>query len=400
MISKSADLLLKQNFFKNNDNDDVRWTAKLGESFLFAEYFQAAALIFIAEMGDKTQILSMAFATKFKIRQILIGVAIGAALNHGLAIAFGTLLSRYIPMDLLQLTAGMLFVFFAFWSLQAEESEEEEVKAAYGPVLTVSLAFFLGELGDKTQLTALTLSAGAQWPLVILAGTVTGMVLTSLIGILVGIKLGDKIKEIYLKLGAFAVFMFFGLQKIYVSPLLSSWSWGIWMPFIFSIIIVSYFKITGFKRKLAAIEKTQFQRRLEALRIFAGTLRNEVQMLCKGEAACSTCIGDACLVGYMKMILEQAEHHIEINEKSLKDIEKLLDRSYDRQKARGILNMLNRFYAEHPEDFGNTTRDIFSSVRGSLERIVFGAPLGEFDQYRDYKAAIEAKDSSFGLKKL
>lgn len=372
----------------------------VGGIFLFAEYFQAAALIFIAEMGDKTQILSMAFATKFKIRQILIGVALGAALNHGLAIAFGTLLSRYLPMDWLQLIAGLLFVFFAFWSLQAEESEEEEVKAAYGPILTVSLAFFLGELGDKTQLTALTLSAGAQWPLVILAGTVTGMVLTSLIGILVGIKLGDKIKELYLKMGAFAVFMFFGLQKLFVSPLTSTWTWSFWMPLILGIAILSYFRITVFQRKLATIEKTQFQRRAEALKIFAGTLRNEVELLCKGEAACSTCIGDACLVGYMKMILEQAEQHVEINKTSLRDIEKLLDRSYDRQKARGILNMLNRFYADHPDEFGSSTKDIFSSVRGSLERIVFGVPLGEFDQYQDYKKAIEARDSSFGLKKL
>ncbi|MDK9711688.1 TMEM165/GDT1 family protein [Acidaminobacter sp.] len=367
---------------------------------MFAEYFQAAALIFIAEMGDKTQILSMAFATKFKIRQILMGVALGAALNHGLAIAFGTLLSRYLPMDWLQLIAGLLFVFFAFWSLQAEESEEEEVKAAYGPILTVSLAFFLGELGDKTQLTALTLSAGAQWPLVILAGTVTGMVLTSLIGILVGIKLGDKIKELYLKMGAFAVFMFFGLQKLFVSPLTSTWTWSFWMPLILGIAILSYFRITMFQRKLATIEKTQFQRRAEALKIFAGTLRSEVELLCKGEAACSTCVGDACLVGYMKMILEQAEQHVEINKTSLRDIEKLLDRSYDRQKARGILNMLNRFYADHPDDFGSSTKDIFSSVRGSLERIVFGVPLGEFDQYQDYKKAIEARDSSFGLKKM
>ena len=193
---------------------------------MFAEYFQALTLIFIAEMGDKTQILSMAFATKFKIRQILIGVALGAALNHGLAIAFGTLLSRYVPLELLQLLAGGLFIFFAFWSLQAQEAEEEDVKSAYGPVLTVALAFFLGELGDKTQLTALTLSAGARSPLLILAGTVSGMVLTSLIGILVGIKLGDKIKELHLKIGAFSVFMFFGLQKIFTSPLTGSWCGG------------------------------------------------------------------------------------------------------------------------------------------------------------------------------
>ncbi|SCZ81679.1 TMEM165/GDT1 family protein [Acidaminobacter hydrogenoformans] len=367
---------------------------------MFAEYFQALALIFIAEMGDKTQILSMAFATKFKIRQILIGVALGAALNHGLAIAFGTLLSRYVPLELLQLVAGVLFLFFAFWSLQAQEAEEEDVKSAYGPVLTVALAFFLGELGDKTQLTALTLSAGAKSPVMVLAGTVSGMVLTSLIGILVGIKLGDKIKELHLKLGAFSVFMFFGLQKIFTSPLTGSWSWLVWIPLLAALAVLSYFRITGFRRALSMIEKTQFQARLEDLRAFAGTLRNEVEMLCKGEVSCSTCIGEACLVGYMKKILDQAAHHVEIDKSGLRNVEQLLDRSYDKQKARGILNMINRFYAEYPESFGGHGHDAFESVRLSIERIVFGAPLGEFDKYQDYKHAIEAKDSSFGLKKL
>lgn len=367
---------------------------------MFAEYFQALTLIFIAEMGDKTQILSMAFATKFKIRQILIGVALGAALNHGLAIAFGTLLSRYVPLELLQLLAGGLFVFFAFWSLQAQEAEEEDVKSAYGPVLTVALAFFLGELGDKTQLTALTLSAGARSPLLILAGTVSGMVLTSLIGILVGIKLGDKIKELHLKIGAFSVFMFFGLQKIFTSPLTGAWPWLVWVLMMAALTALSYFRITGFRRALSLIEKTQFQARLEDLRIFAGTLRNEVEILCKGEVSCNTCIGEACLVGYMKKLLDQAAQHVEIDKASLRDVEALLDRTYDKHKARGILNMINRFYAQHPETFGGHGHDAFESVRQSLERIVFGASLGEFDGYQAYKRAIEAKDSSFGLKKL
>lgn len=367
---------------------------------MISEYLQALTLIFIAEMGDKTQILSMAFATKFKIRQILVGVALGAALNHGLAIGFGSLLSRYVPMELLQFVAGMLFLFFALWSLQAQEAEDEEVKGAYGPVLTVALAFFLGELGDKTQLTALTLSAGANHPLLVLAGTVSGMVLTSLIGIFIGIKLGSKIKELYLKLGAFAVFVFFGLQKVLSSPLTRGWGIEIWVLFMVFLTVMSFFRIRHFKGRLESLQQTQFQKQLEALGIFAGTLRGELEELCKGEAICLNCIGDACLVGYMKLVLDRVKRREEIDLAHLKDIEKLLDRSFDRQKAKGVLTMLVNFYSEQPETFGKMPQDIFASVRGGLERILFGEALKPMDSFEDYKKSIEAMDSSFGLKKL
>jgi putative Ca2+/H+ antiporter (TMEM165/GDT1 family) len=369
-------------------------------SSLVSEYLQALALIFIAEMGDKTQILSMVFATKFKIRQILIGVALGAAMNHGLAIAFGSLLSRYLPIDLLQLIAGFLFVFFAIWSLSAEEDDSEEVKSSYGPIVTVSLAFFLGELGDKTQLTALTLSVGSTYPLLVLAGTVSGMVLTSFLGILAGIKLGHRIKEVYLKTGAYAIFMFFGLQKIITSSLTVSWTILYWTPFLLLLSGVSYFRIRQFRYKLKTIERTAFQKRAEALRIFAGTLRTELDLLCKGQDYCRNCVGDACLVGYMKVILEHAKNNEAYNLTQLKEIEKLVDKSFDPDKAKGIMRMLNDFYASHPESFGNCDADVFANVREALERIVFGAALGHFDNFQTYKKTLELWDGSFGLKKL
>ena len=130
-----------------------------------SDYLQAFALIFIAEMGDKTQIMAMAFATQYKIKQILIGVAIGAFLNHGLAIVLGSMLTKFIPIEALQLVAGVLFIAFGLLSLSIAEEEEDDVSGKrYGAIFTVALAFFLGELGDKTQLTALTLSTQASLP--------------------------------------------------------------------------------------------------------------------------------------------------------------------------------------------------------------------------------------------
>lgn len=342
----------------------------------------------------------MAFATKYKIHQILAGVALGAALNHGLAIAFGTLLNRYLPLDMLQLVAGLLFVFFALWSLKAEAEEDEEIKSAYGPLITVAIAFFLGELGDKTQLTALTLSAGSAHPWFVLAGTVSGMVLTSFIGIMVGIKLGNKIKELYLKLGAYAIFMFFGLQKIIVSPYTAEFSMMVWIAILGLMAGISYFRIQSFQAKLRSMETTAFIRRAELLRIFSSTLRDELDTLCKGLDECNHCMGEACLVGYMKAVLDHAKRGEFFDKTRLMDIEKLIDKSFDRQKAQVILALLMSYYESVEAMFNNTETDVFGGVRKALERIIFGAPLGDFETFMDYQAVLKQKDSRFGLKKL
>ena len=182
------------------------------------DFIQAFLLIFIAEMGDKTQIMAMAFATQFKIKQILIGVWIGSFLNHGLAILLGSMLTQFIPLEALQLIAGVLFIAFGLLSLSiAEKDEAAENAKRYGAIFTVALAFFLGELGDKTQLTALTLSTQSTQPFFTLMGTVFGMVVVSSIGIFVGAKLGDKIPEPVIRIAAFLIFMSFGLGKIVTS---------------------------------------------------------------------------------------------------------------------------------------------------------------------------------------
>jgi putative Ca2+/H+ antiporter (TMEM165/GDT1 family) len=184
-----------------------------------AEFTKALFLVVVAEMGDKTQILAMAFATKFPVKKVLAGIFIGCLLNHGLAVIFGRCISEFIPINIVQIIAGLAFIGFALWSLKSEEEEDEcdEGKSKFGAVFTVSIAFFIGELGDKTQLTAITLATDAKNPIVILAGTVLGMVVTGSMGIFVGKKLGDKIPEFAIKIVATSIFMFFGLTKLYKS---------------------------------------------------------------------------------------------------------------------------------------------------------------------------------------
>ncbi|QNO15500.1 TMEM165/GDT1 family protein [Alkalicella caledoniensis] len=181
------------------------------------EIIQAFLLILIAEMGDKTQILAMAFATKFSLGKVLLGVLIGSGLNHGLAAILGTYLTNIVPIETIRIIAAFAFIGFGLWSLKIDEDDEEGEEASsakYGPVATVALAFFMGEMGDKTQLTVITLASQANLPLFTVFGSVAGMVVVSSIGVFVGSRLGRKIPEIPLKIAAAAIFILFGLMGL------------------------------------------------------------------------------------------------------------------------------------------------------------------------------------------
>ncbi|SHH22002.1 Putative Ca2+/H+ antiporter, TMEM165/GDT1 family [Caloranaerobacter azorensis DSM 13643] len=217
---------------------------------MIREFIRALFLIFMAEMGDKTQILAMSFATQFSIESVLLGVFIGSFLNHGLAVILGTYLSSIIPVNFIQILAGFLFIGFALWTLYDQDEEGEgSKKSRFGPVLTVALAFFIGELGDKTQLTAITLSIDAKYPFFILLGTVTGMVLTSILGIYVGSKLSNKISGFTLKILSAAIFMFFGVSKLYSTLPKSFLTSSNVLIFILLIIVIIYMILKKSLRK-------------------------------------------------------------------------------------------------------------------------------------------------------
>jgi len=186
-------------------------------SKLIQEFLTSCFLVVAAEMGDKSQILAMTFATKYSVYHVLLGIIIGITLNHGLAVAFGTSLSKLISLDIVRLAAGIAFIVFALWSLIQSDEDEPEAEEAhrFGPIVTVAMAFFIGELGDKTQLTAITLASSSEHPLIVLLGTVSGMVLTSAIGIFVGSRMGQRIPEFAMKIVSSFVFLGFGLISLY-----------------------------------------------------------------------------------------------------------------------------------------------------------------------------------------
>lgn len=180
-------------------------------------FVRAFLLIFVAEMGDKSQLLALAFATKYPLRTVLAGVSLGIALNHGVAILIAVFISQHVPLEALQIVSAFVFLAFGLKSLwlDFEEEEEEEKFKEFGPVLTVAATFFLGEFGDKTQITAMTLAANSPKPFFIFLSTVSAMILVSLLGIFVGKVLGKKIPEVTMQLIAAGLFLFFGVSSVY-----------------------------------------------------------------------------------------------------------------------------------------------------------------------------------------
>lgn len=183
------------------------------------EFIEAFVMVFIGEMGDKSQFLALAFATTYPMKTVLGGVSLGIGLNHGLAILAAVFIAGvFKDLAFLQIVAGILFLFFGLSALKMDydDEEEEAVKASsMGPLFTVASAFFVGELGDKTQLMAMTLAMNSPRPAVIFLATVSSMILVSLFGILVGKYLGKKIPQITLSYFAAFLFLLFGTLKLY-----------------------------------------------------------------------------------------------------------------------------------------------------------------------------------------
>ncbi|MDR1021524.1 MAG: TMEM165/GDT1 family protein [Synergistaceae bacterium] len=189
------------------------------DPLITALLFSVGAVV-LAEMGDKTQLLAMAFATKYKAGKVMIGVFIATILNHALAVAAGNFVTRFDSVQVgIQALASLSFIFFGLWTIRGDKLEGEENKITkYGAVVTVAIAFFIAEMGDKTQLATIALAAKfPAAPLGILAGTTTGMLIADGIGIIIGIILRKKIPERTVKTvsaGAFVIFGFIGTYQV------------------------------------------------------------------------------------------------------------------------------------------------------------------------------------------
>lgn len=185
---------------------------------MFLTYLGAVAMVVLAEMGDKTQLLAMAFATRFSARSVLWGVLVATLLNHALAVSLGAYLGTSFNMELVKSIAAFSFILFGLWTIRGDElANEHRRKLTFSPFITVAIAFFLAEMGDKTQLATVILAAKYGSPLIILLGTTTGMIIADVIGIYAGVIAGKKIPEKIVKWFSAMIFVAFGYIGLYNS---------------------------------------------------------------------------------------------------------------------------------------------------------------------------------------
>ena len=174
-------------------------------------------IIFIAELGDKSQLMAMTFATRYRALTILLAITVATALVHLLSVMVGAAVGAALPTNAISVVAGIAFVGFAAWTLRGDTLDDDDVRRAgrrnRSVFLTVGLAFFLAELGDKTMLATVTLAADnglvGTW-----LGSTLGMVAADGLAILVGQQLGARLPEKTVRIGAAIIFLIFGLVLI------------------------------------------------------------------------------------------------------------------------------------------------------------------------------------------
>jgi len=170
----------------------------------------------IAEMGDKTQLVALAFATRYRATTVLAGVFVATLTIHLGSVFIGEAAGLALPVFWINLFAGVSFILFGAWTLRGDKlDEDKELKPRrFGPFLTVAITFFMAELGDKTMLTTITIASQQNSFVGVWLGSTLGMVLADGLAIIIGKVMGKRIPERAVKLIAALVFFAAGAWTI------------------------------------------------------------------------------------------------------------------------------------------------------------------------------------------
>jgi putative Ca2+/H+ antiporter (TMEM165/GDT1 family) len=208
----------------------------------------ATILIALAELGDKTQLLALALATRYRASQVLIGIFIATLAVHLFSTLAGELIGNFIPRFWLSIGSGLLFVGFGIWTLRGEGDQDAEAATAgskFGPIVTTAIAFFLAELGDKTQIMTMTIAAnpaavlqslGSAGPAIggflarmgvdptgltpqqafwgVWMGSTLGMMIADGLAIIVGVVMGKTLPEKLITRISGVIFIAFGVAAV------------------------------------------------------------------------------------------------------------------------------------------------------------------------------------------
>ena len=179
---------------------------------MLTAFLVSFGVIFVAELGDKSQLMALAFATRFDTVPVLIGISAATGIVHAVSVIVGAALGAAIPTTPITVVAAIAFVAFGIWTLRCDKlTDEDEARAARparNTILTVGAVFFLAELGDKTMLATITLATReglfGTW-----LGSTVGMVAADALAIVVGRQLGARLPERAIRIGAAISFFVF-----------------------------------------------------------------------------------------------------------------------------------------------------------------------------------------------
>ena len=184
------------------------------------------SVVFVAELGDKSQLMTMTYALRHRWWVVLSGVGIASFMVHGLSVTIGHFLGLTLPERPIAFVAAIAFLLFAVWTWRdGRRNNDDEVKSVVAPrhvLLAVISSFVLAELGDKTMLATVTLASDHNWAGVWIGAT-TGMVLADGVAIVVGALLHKRLPEHFLHGLASVLFLLFGLWLLFNGALGLRW---------------------------------------------------------------------------------------------------------------------------------------------------------------------------------
>lgn len=189
---------------------------------MLAAALVSLAVVFVAELGDKSQLITMTYALRHRWWVVLSGVGLAAMLVHGLSVAIGHFLGLTLPERPIAFAAAIAFLLFAVWTWRegrgGDEDEDVRVAEPRYVILAIISSFVLAELGDKTMLATVALASDRD-PIGVWVGATLGMVLADGVAILVGAMLHRRLPEGFLHSVASLLFLLFGLWMLFDAAL-------------------------------------------------------------------------------------------------------------------------------------------------------------------------------------
>jgi len=181
-------------------------------------FLVSSGIVALAEMGDKTQLLALVLAARFrKPVPIILGILIATIFNHAFAGAVGHAVTQLLGPEVLRWVLGLSFLLMAGWILIPDKIDDDDTRVAgrYGVFGATLIAFFLAEMGDKTQVATVALAAHYANFISVVAGTTFGMLLANVPAVLVGNKIANRIPLKLVHGVAAGLFVILGLLTLF-----------------------------------------------------------------------------------------------------------------------------------------------------------------------------------------